>query len=99
MAKKSPRLWSQYVTEHSHALALAPGVFTWKDPKRIAASLMRSAEESTVRKAAPYRSALSMLVFYMNRAGKNLPAERIAVLERAKKELRECYGPGKKSRR
>jgi hypothetical protein len=93
MTRRPSRRWSQDVTEHSHALALEPGVFTWTDPKRIAASLMRSAEESTARKAPPYRSELSMLVFYMNRAGKNLPAARKAVLQRAKKELRERYGP------
>jgi len=67
-------------------------VFTWSDPKRIAASLKHSAEQSHRRKADPYRSALSMLVFYINRAGKNLPATRLRVLERAKTELRRQFG-------
>lgn len=83
--------WSGRVTRESHALALEDGVFTWKDPKRIARSLKRSAEESTERKAEPYRSALSMLVFYINRAGKNLPQERRRVLEAAKLELKRQF--------
>jgi hypothetical protein len=98
MAKRPRKRWSQDVTEHSHALALEPGVFTWDDPARIAASLMRSAEASTARKAPPYRSAFSMLNFYLNRAGRNLPAERKQVLERAKAELRRRYGPPPKPR-
>ncbi len=93
MAKRSTRRWSQDVTEHSHALALEPGVFTWDDPARIADSLMRSAEASMARKAPPYRSALSMLTFYINRAGKNLPADRKKILQHAKAELRQKYGP------
>ena len=68
--------WSQDVTEHSDALDLEREVFTWPDPKRIAASLKHSAEHSRRRKATPFRSAMSMLTFYINRAGKNLPAER-----------------------
>lgn len=84
--------WSQEVTEHSDALDLDEGVFSWDDPKEIAASLKRSAEESTRRKADPYRSAMSMLTFYENRAGKKLPKERRAVLERAKQELRALFG-------
>jgi hypothetical protein len=95
MAKRSRRRWSQSVTEHSHALALEPDVFTWNDPKRIADSLMRSANESTARKASPYRSALSMLTFYINRAGRNLPASRRKTLQKAKQELRAGYGPNK----
>jgi hypothetical protein len=83
--------WSQHVTDTSHALALEPGVFTWDDPKRIAASLKRSAEESTARKGTPRQSAMSMLNFYINRAGRNLPAERRAVLEAAKAELRALF--------
>jgi len=67
-------------------------VFTGKDPKRIAASLKRSAERSRRRKADPFRSALSMLTFYINRAGKNLPAERRRTLMRAKDELRRQFG-------
>lgn len=84
--------WSKDVTEHSHALALEAGVFTWKDPKRIAASLKRSAEESTERKATPFQSAMSMLNFYINRAGKGLDEKQRAVLEQAKDELRQLYG-------
>jgi hypothetical protein len=80
------------VTEHSDALTLDQGVFTWKDPKRIAASLKRSAEESRRRKADPFRSALSMLTFYINRAGKSLPASRKRTLMRAKDELRRQFG-------
>lgn len=85
------RRWSQDVTEHSDALTLDQGVFTWSDPKRIAASLKRSAERSTRRKADPFRSALSMLTFYINRAGKNLPAGRKRTLMRAKDELRRRF--------
>jgi hypothetical protein len=84
--------WSAEVTRHSNALDLDPGVFTWKDPARIAASLKRSAERSRRRKAGAYRSALSMLTFYINRAGANLPAAQKKVLERAKLELRTKFG-------
>jgi Protein of unknown function (DUF3175) len=84
--------WSGYVTRHSNALDLEEGVFTGNDPKRIAASLQRSAEASRRRKADPYRSALSMLTFYINRAGRNLPAARRHVLQRAKVELRKAFG-------
>lgn len=87
-----PAKWSQKVTQKSNALDLEEGVFTWSDPKKIAQSLRDSAEASTRRKAAPYRSAMSMLVFYINRAGKNLDAEQRAVLEQAKHELRLLYG-------
>ncbi len=89
---KAARYWSNRVTRESNALDLEGGVFTLKDPKRIAASLKRSAEQSRRRKAEPYRSALSMLVFYINRAGKNLPASRRRTLERAKAELRRQFG-------
>ena len=92
MAPTSKRRWSGEVTKHSDALDLKHGVFTWKDPKRIAASLKRSAEASRRRKADPYRSALSMLTFYINRAGRNLPASRKKVLQRAKDELRHAFG-------
>jgi hypothetical protein len=92
MAKAKSRRWSQRVTTHSNALDLDQGVFTWKNPKRIAASLKRSAEKSRRRKAEPYRSALSMLTFYINRAGKSLPAERRKILMRAKHELRRQFG-------
>src|SRR5262245_11952855 len=86
--------WSADVTRHSNALDLDRGVFTWKDPARIAASLKRSAEASTRRKAGAYRSALSMLTFYINRAGANLPATQKKILERAKLELRSKFGRG-----
>lgn len=86
------RRWSQDVTEHSDALTLERGVFTSKDPKRIAASLKRSAQRSTRRKADPFRSALSMLTFYINRAGKTLPAARKKILMQAKDELRKQFG-------
>jgi hypothetical protein len=86
------RRWSQRVTEQSDALTLDKGVFTERDPKRIAASLKRSALRSTRRKAEPYRSALSMLTFYINRAGRNLPASRKKTLMRAKDELRKQFG-------
>jgi hypothetical protein len=86
------RRWSRQVTERSDALTLDRGVFTSKDPKRIAASLKRSAERSRRRKSDPFRSALSMLTFYINRAGKNLPVSRKKTLMRAKDELRRQFG-------
>jgi hypothetical protein len=88
---KSKR-WSQHVTEHSNALDLESGVFALRDPKAIAASLKRSAQASTRRKADPFRSAMSMLVFYINRAGKSLNATQRGRLERAKGELRKAFG-------
>ncbi len=90
--KTAPKRWSQEVTEHSDALDLEADVFTLDDPKMIAASLKRSAERSKRRKSAPYRSAMSMLTFYINRAGKNLPKQRLRVLEQAKDELRKAFG-------
>jgi hypothetical protein len=87
----TPR-WSGRVTRESNALDLEEGVFTWDDPKRIAASLKRSAEGSRRRKSPPFRSAMSMLVFYINRAGKNLDRNRLRILEQAKEELRRLYG-------
>ena len=84
--------WSERVTRESNALDLEAGVFTWNDPQRIALSLKRSAEASGRRKAPPFRSAMSMLVFYLNRAGKNLPPDQIHILEQAKHELRRLYG-------
>jgi hypothetical protein len=90
--RKAARYWSGRVTRESNALDLQAGVFSLKDPKRIAASLKRSAERSRRRKAAPYRSALSMLVFYINRAGTKLPASRRRTLEKAKIELRRQFG-------
>ncbi len=86
------RGWSQDVTERSNALDLQHDVFAQDDPKAIARSLKRSALESHRRKSSPYRSAMSMLTFYINRAGKNLPAERRDVLERAKDALRSEFG-------
>ena len=86
------RRWSARVTRESDALDLKRGVFTRRDPKQIAASLKRSAQRSRRRKADPYRSALSMLNFYINRAGRNLPASRRKTLERAKTELRKQFG-------
>ncbi len=83
--------WSAKVTQESHALALEEGVFTWKDPKRIARSLKRSADMSVHRKAPPFRSAMSMLVFYINRAGKKLDEDQKQILEQAKEELRKLY--------
>jgi len=88
----SGRKWSQRVTTHSNALDLDRGVFTLKSPKKIAASLKRSAERSRRRKADAYRSALSMLTFYINRAGRNLPASRKNVLNKAKVELKQQFG-------
>ena len=83
--------WSGKVTQESHALDLEEGVFTWKDPRKIALSLKNSAETSKRRKAEPFRSAMSMLVFYINRAGKNLDLEQKRILELAKDELRSLY--------
>ena len=88
------RRWSGRVTARSNALDLDEGVFTWSDPARIARSLKRSAEHSRRRKADPYRSALSMLTFYINRAGKTLSATQRRRLEKAKDELRRLYGRG-----
>jgi hypothetical protein len=92
MRRSSGRRWSARVTKESDALDLKGGVFKLRDPKRIATSLKRSAERSRRRKANPYRSALSMLTFYINRAGKNLPARRRKTLQRAKIELRKQFG-------
>jgi Protein of unknown function (DUF3175) len=86
------RRWSHDVTVKSNALDLEPNVFTKDSPRAIAQSLKRSAENSTRRKSDPYRSAMSMLTFYINRAGKNLPRERRERLEKAKGELRALYG-------
>lgn len=93
-ARRAPKRWSQRVTRESDALDLEPGVFKLTSAKRVAASLKRSAEASRRRKADAYRSALSMLVFYVNRAGKNLPKAQRARLERAKLELKRQFGRG-----
>jgi hypothetical protein len=87
----SPKRWSQRVTKESDALDLKHGVFTLTDPKKIAASLKRSAEHSARRKAGAYRSALSMLTFYINRAGKTLPKAQRDRLQRAKNELKRAF--------
>jgi hypothetical protein len=84
--------WSKDVTEHSNALDLDQGVFSLRSPAAIAESLKRSAAHSKRRKSSPFRSAMSMLNFYINRAGKNLPGKRLHVLEKAKDELRKLYG-------
>lgn len=84
--------WSQDVTEHSDALDLEKDVFTRDDPKSIALSLKRSAEHSHRRKGSPFQSAMSMLTFYINRAGKDLPTKQKKVLEKAKEELRAAFG-------
>jgi hypothetical protein len=94
-AKKSsasPKRWSQRVTRESDALDLKHGVFKLTDPKKIAASLKHSAERSSRRKAGAYRSALSMLTFYINRAGKTLPKTQRDRLQRAKTELKRQFG-------
>jgi hypothetical protein len=92
-AKPKTRYWSADVTRTSNALDLEEGVFTWT-PGRMARSLARSAERSTRRKTSAFRSAMSMLTFYENRAGKNLPDERRRAIHRAKDELRRLYGRG-----
>jgi hypothetical protein len=91
MARKPKRKWSQEVTQHSDALDLEPGIFTKKDPDTIAASLARSAEKSTRRKTSAFHSALSMLTFYINRAGQSLPQAQRKRLEKAKERLRERF--------
>jgi hypothetical protein len=99
--KRKTRTWSGRVTRESDALDLKKGVFKLNDPKKIAASLKRSAERSHRRKADPYRSALSMLTFYINRAGKNLPASRKKKLNDAKDALKKLFhkdSPKKKQR-
>jgi uncharacterized protein DUF3175 len=90
-AHSGDKYWSARVTKESNALDLERRAFTLRDPGRIAQSLKRSAERSRRRKASPFQSAMSMLNFYINRAGRNLPATRKRVLERAKVELRRLY--------
>lgn len=91
--------WSQKVTESSHALDLEPGVFTWDDPRQIALSLKNSAERSNRRKAGSFRSAMSMLTFYINRAGTQLSDTQRERLEMAKDELRQLYGRARRQPR
>lgn len=89
---KHPNRWSQHVTETSDALDLEQGVFLQSNPTRIARSLKRSAENSGRRKASPFQSAMSMLSFYINRAGRGLPAKQKRTLTEAKSELRRLFG-------
>jgi len=89
--RKNKRNWSDYVTKHSFALDLEEGVFTWDNPRKIAESLKKSAEASIRQKGTPFQSAMSMLNFYINRAGKNLKPKRKRILERAKTELRKLF--------
>ena len=87
--------WTAKVTLESDALELEEGVFTWKDPAKIARSLKHSADTSTRRKSTPFRSAMSMLVFYINRAGSKLDRDQELILKQAKDELRKLYGKTK----
>ena len=91
MKQRRTKYWSGYVTEHSVALALEEGVFTGDNPRKIAESLKRSAEASLNRKGTPFQSAMSMLNFYINRAGKNLRGKQKKILEQAKIELRKVF--------
>lgn len=91
-AKKSSGKWSHHVSETSDSLDLESHIFESSDPKKIADSLKRSAEKSKRRKAGPFQSAMSMLNFYINRAGKNLPKKQKSVLNKAKDELRKDFG-------
>jgi len=88
---KKQKNWSAEVTQNSFALELDLGVFTWKNPRRIALSLKRSAEKSFNRKGTPFQSAMSMLNFYINRAGKKLKLDQKQILESAKQELRRLF--------
>src|SRR5512133_3740269 len=90
--KPDPKRWTRRVMETSNALDLEKGVFTWEDPHEIALSLQRSAESSQRRKSSPFRSAMSMLTFHINRAGKKMSKEQRERLEAAKDELRALYG-------
>jgi hypothetical protein len=90
--RAAPKRWSQRVTKESDALDLKHGVFKLTSAKKIATSLKRSAEHSARRKTGAYRSALSMLTFYINRAGKTLPQTQRTRLERAKVELKRVFG-------
>jgi polyhydroxyalkanoate synthesis regulator protein len=95
--KADPQCWTQHVMETSNALDLEKGVFTLKDPREIALSLQRSAESSQRRKSSLFRSAMSMLTFHINRAGKKMPKEQLERLEDAKDELRPLYGKEQRS--
>ncbi len=89
--KINSKNWSDYVTKHSFAMELEKNIFTWDDPKKIAQSLKKSATESLRRKGTTFQSAMSMLNFYINRAGKNLKPARRRILEQAKTELRKLF--------
>jgi hypothetical protein len=97
VATKKGKRWSQRVTKKSNALDLEEGVFAKDDPRDIAKSLKRSAERSRRRKSDPFRSAMSMLTFYVNRAGKQLSQSKLKRLQAAKEELRELYGSPRKT--
>jgi Protein of unknown function (DUF3175) len=97
VATKKGKRWSQRVTTKSNALDLEEGVFAKDDPRDIAKSLKRSAERSRRRKSDPFRSAMSMLTFYVNRAGKQLSQSKLKRLQAAKEELRELYGRPRKT--
>ncbi len=98
-AEDQGKRWSQRVNETSNALDLEDGVFLRRDPAQIALSLKQSAERSRRRRSEPFRSAMSMLSFYINRAGRKLPRAQREILEQAKDELRELYGrPRRKAR-
>jgi hypothetical protein len=97
MATRKAKRWSRRVTENSNALDLEVGVFAKDDPRSIARSLKRSADSSRRRKSDPFRSAMSMLTFYINRAGKQLSQAKRKRLEAAKEELRELYGRSRKT--
>lgn len=95
MSKAKPKkFWSGEVTQKSDALDLDEGVFTWSDPKKIALSLKKSADQSDRKKGTPFQSAMSMLNFYINRAGTNLKPQQKKVLHQAKQELRHLFGRG-----
>jgi hypothetical protein len=90
----SPGDWTAKVTRESNALDLEQGVFTWKDPRKIAKSQKNSADTSSRRKLPPFRAAMSMLVFYINRAGSKLDSDQKRIPKQAKDELRKLYGKG-----
>lgn len=92
MTKEHKRKWSKKATENSNALDLETGVFTWKDPLKIARSLKQSAEDSKRRKGTAYQSAMSMLNFYINRAGTNLSLDQKKILNQAKEKLAKLFG-------
>jgi hypothetical protein len=91
--QKAPKKWSQHVTETSNAMDIEGGTFASDDPRKIARALEKDAESSKRRKSSPYRAAMSMLTFYINRAGKNLTPKHRKVLEEAKDVLRAEFGP------